>query len=95
MFAENSKKHCEVDNFWKKGLAGSLFLCGLVGYSLHACMNAFDPGFQVKESYTWIYDIFEGLTMLISLLIVLILVVFAVRVWIVWPTLLIRHKVGF
>jgi hypothetical protein len=68
---------------------------GIMAYSLHACMYAFDPGFQIEESYTWLYDIFEYLITFVVSLIVIILSLFMFRVWISWPTIIQRHKVSF
>ena len=72
-----------------------MFGCGIVGYTLHATMYAFDPGFQVVESYTWMYNVFEFLTIFLVTLIVLVLGLFMLKVYIVWPTLITRHRVAF
>ena len=72
-----------------------MFGCGIVGYTLHATMYAFDPGFQVVESYTWMYNIFEFLTIFLVTMIVLVLGLFMLKVYIVWPTLITRHRVAF
>ena len=72
-----------------------MLLVGLVGYTLHATMYAYDPGFQIEESYTWVYNIFEYLTLFSVCLIIVILGLFMTRIWIFWPKLIVRHKVNF
>jgi len=72
-----------------------MFICGIIGYSLKAMMYSFDPGFQIHESYTWIYNIFEILTVIILISILINLIIYMIKVWINWPSLLVRHKVAF
>jgi hypothetical protein len=44
-YAENGQKKCNTQTMWKKWIISCMIFVGIVAYSLHACMYAFDPGF--------------------------------------------------
>ena len=58
-------------------------------------MNTFDPGFQIKESYTWIYSIFQIASCVLIFTAFVILLYYIFKVWLVWSNLINRHKVTF
>lgn len=58
-------------------------------------MYAFDPGFQIEESYTWFYNVFRLINIGIALIIIGFICYFITKIWIKWPTLLQRHQICF
>jgi hypothetical protein len=58
-------------------------------------MNAFDPGLQIKESYTWIFDIFSFGSIVLILIVLVILLKYVISIWVNYPSLIDRHKITF
>lgn len=58
-------------------------------------MNTFDPGFQIKESYTWVFSIFQLASSAMILAALVILIYYIFKVWLVWSNLINRHRVTF
>lgn len=58
-------------------------------------MYAFDPAFQIEESYTWVYNTFRTITVAIVFVILIFVISNVYKVWLKWPLLIQRHKVCF
>lgn len=73
----------------------AIFITSFLSYFLHNTMNTFDPGLQITESYTWIFNIFKWTSIFLVLSSLVILLKFAVHIWVNWPSLIDRHKTTF
>ena len=61
-------------------------------YTLNTTMYAFDPGFQVDESYKPVLVIIQLISRFLLGIAVMLIGLFSFRVYIFWPTLIDRHK---
>ena len=66
-----------------------------LSYLLHNTMNTFDPALQIKETYTWVYSVFQVASSVLILAALAILVFYIFKVWLVWSNLINRHRVTF
>lgn len=67
-------------------------MVGVFEYGMNTTMYSFDPGFQIDESYIPLHRGFQWVMRFLVGVCIMLILIFILRVYIYWPTLILRHK---
>lgn len=72
-----------------------LFAFNLADYLMNTSMYAYDPGFQVDESYLALYGYCKVFALFLLSMALMLIGMFSLRVYTFWPRLIQRHRNHF